>query len=124
VSLKRLARGDSSARRSTMQLSRQLEATSSQLNLRISESLVEKDKGAEKILPAVKDREDEEGSEDEEEVRLMSEEETSTERGGASTATLPEGWTEVQDPESGHPYYYNHQRKKSMWERPQLDGAD
>jgi hypothetical protein len=52
-------------------------------------------------------------SEEDEEVRVV---------GGGET--LPEGWTEQKDPDSGHPYYYNHARKQSVWEKPQAAASD
>jgi hypothetical protein len=118
ISLSKLTRADSAVRRSTLQLSKKLEQTSSMLSMRISESLhdggagmrISEDGGTglvRETLSAVADNSTD--SEEDEEVRVV---------GGGET--LPEGWTEQKDPDSGHPYYYNHARKQSMWEKPQL----
>ena len=32
--------------------------------------------------------------------------------------TLPSGWQEIQDPNSGNAYYYNANTGESRWERP------
>eukprot|EP00804_Cyclotella_cryptica_P019129 CCRYP_020877-RB/>CCRYP_020877-RB protein AED:0.03 eAED:0.03 QI:259/1/1/1/0.8/0.66/6/654/2801 len=38
-----------------------------------------------------------------------------------STKTLPEGWVESKDPDTGKVFYYNEERGESSWERPVHD---
>ena len=33
--------------------------------------------------------------------------------------TLPSGWAQYEDEESGDPYFYNEETKKTQWERPE-----
>ena len=43
---------------------------------------------------------------------------TTTTAAAATTAgtEVPEGWTKETDPASGHAYYYNHEKRKSVWD--------
>ena len=140
VSLTQLTRGDSAKRRSTVALAARMARTSSKLQLRVSEELrgissASSSKGAaiESLGGIHEDGDDDDDDDDEEQQTLQASADpvaldaaadaAAAGGGGGGGEAVPEGWSKQVDPASGHPYYYNHEKRKSVWDLAEAQQA-